>query len=521
MTVSRSTGLLGVLVILACSTTSVFAEETEVLFDGASISDWDTARDQARLAAEFSRSELTAMANPPALRWRFVPKATLFNDIFLRKPVARPFSAIRFQLRNQGETCILAAKAGDARGAEWTTNRREFPRGDEWRWVEFPAEQWKLASWSAVSGDHITFPLSYVTLIAVNVRSGAEYEVQVSRVEAVRPDRPVAVVHHLAIPPQLVHGQSYAVNLRVELDKPCTTSGAWLVFHRGRAEAFRQPVPLTTPLDQWPSGQTLELKQFPLSIPEYAFGGPHAVTLELGEAKVLWNGRTMNDEPCSVSIEARIPGRTTAALRNHHGSPTLFINGQPHNGMAYMAYVPSVPVFRDFAGAGVDLFSFSATPTEAGYGLSKTAWTAPDEYDFSQLDQRVMMVLEANPQAFFFPRLYLHAPSGGACNTRTTSCRWTLATAGQSRWSMQVTSPPRVGLLRLGARTPLKACATGRSRGIISVCRPLHRLPHRVRHHRGMDDVGSQRKSLGRLLAGQRSRLSRVAAGEVWHSAAA
>jgi hypothetical protein len=56
------------------------------------------------------------------------------------------------------------------------------------------------------------------------------------------------------------------------------------------------------------------------------------------------------------------------------------------------------------------LFTFSATPTEAGYGLSKTAWTAPGEYDFSELDQRVMMVLEANPRAYFFPRLYLHAP---------------------------------------------------------------------------------------------------------------
>jgi beta-galactosidase len=90
--------------------------------------------------------------------------------------------------------------------------------------------------------------------------------------------------------------------------------------------------------------------------------------------------------------------------------PTLFVNGQPHTGISYTAYTPSVKVFRDFARAGVDLFSFSATPTEAGYGLSRTAWVAPDQFDFSQLDERAEMVLEARPDAWIFPRLYLHAP---------------------------------------------------------------------------------------------------------------
>jgi len=99
-----------------------------------------------------------------------------------------------------------------------------------------------------------------------------------------------------------------------------------------------------------------------------------------------------------------------AEVRQHGGVPTLFINGQPHSGISYTAYTPSVKVFADFARAGVDLFSFSATPTEAGYGLSRTAWIAPDRFDFSQMDERAGMVLEACPDAWIFPRLYLHAP---------------------------------------------------------------------------------------------------------------
>ena len=386
------------------------AVETEILFDGSASEKWDTARDAARLAREFSRNELTVQGGTPSLNWRFVPREVAFNDIFLRQPIAWPFAAIRLRVRNLGERFALAAKVGDAKGAEWTTARIELGHDKDWRWVEFPAKQWTLASWSAVRGSRMVYPLAYFTLIALDVHKGQEYELDVARVEVVRPNRPVAIVDHFDLPRDLVHGQTYQAGLRVQFDKPCAIDSAWLVFRRGKSEVFRGPVPLRGPPNPWKPGQAVELETFPISIPEYVIGGPHSVTLELGEAKVLWNGRGIEESPQAVNIRARTPGRTVAAVCRHNGTPTLFIDGKPHSGMTYAAYGPSVKVFHDFAQAGVDLFTFPATPTEAGYGLSKTTWIAPGQYDFSQLDQRVMMVLEANPRAYFFPRLYLHAP---------------------------------------------------------------------------------------------------------------
>lgn len=101
---------------------------------------------------------------------------------------------------------------------------------------------------------------------------------------------------------------------------------------------------------------------------------------------------------------------TIAEVRLHNGVPTLFVNGQPHPGMTYAAYNPSVKVFGDFAQAGVDLFTFVATPTDSRPRMDRTAWLGPNQYDFSQLDERVHMVLEADPKAYFFPRLYMHTP---------------------------------------------------------------------------------------------------------------
>ncbi|MBN2450082.1 MAG: beta-galactosidase, partial [Lentisphaeria bacterium] len=135
-----------------------------------------------------------------------------------------------------------------------------------------------------------------------------------------------------------------------------------------------------------------------------------SVRLQLGEARVLWQGMEADDELVPVHIEPRRTGITSAAVAPLRGVPALTIDGKPHNGMVYTAYGPSTQVFAEFARAGVTLFSICGTPTESGYGLSRTSWTAPDVYDFSQLDERVMMVLGAAPEARIFPRLYLHAP---------------------------------------------------------------------------------------------------------------
>ncbi|MBI3922152.1 MAG: beta-galactosidase, partial [Armatimonadetes bacterium] len=388
----------------------VAAEETEVLFDGSTIADWDTSRDQSRLEREFSLSELKKTSNPDALRWRFVPRGVTFNDIFLHRRIARPYSVLRVHVKNDGEAITVACKAGDAESAEWTANTVHLAKGSDWQWVEFPWREWKVASWSRDPDGKMDFPLTYFTLIAFDVKAGLGYGLRVARVEVVRPDPPVATIHDFLMPDRLRHGQSFRGSLSFTLDKPCMVDGASLVFRNGKTERFRELIPLPTPLTRAQPGRQVTVGSFAVKVPEYVVGGRQSVAIELGEARVLWKGRRADEEAKSVNIEARKPGRTTATVKVHKGAPTLFINGHPHNGMAYAAYGPSVEVFTDFAKAGVDLFTFAATPTESGYGLSKTAWLGPDQYDFSELDHRVQMVLQANPNAWFFPRLYVHAP---------------------------------------------------------------------------------------------------------------
>ncbi|MCP4644586.1 MAG: hypothetical protein GY851_29350 [bacterium] len=104
------------------------------------------------------------------------------------------------------------------------------------------------------------------------------------------------------------------------------------------------------------------------------------------------------------------PALPAADVRDHLGAPTLFINGEPHPGTSYMTYHPDPDNFAAIGRAGVHLYSFSATPTESTYNLAPECWTAPDTFDYTHMDERAHMVLDNDPDAWFFPRLFLGTP---------------------------------------------------------------------------------------------------------------
>lgn len=115
---------------------------------------------------------------------------------------------------------------------------------------------------------------------------------------------------------------------------------------------------------------------------------------------------------------AGIAGRTGAVetrVLDHGGAPTLHLNGRPIYGMAMMPepYVADQWVTqscRDFAAAGVDLYSEIfwswMKPQEGCHGW----WLGEGEYDFDRIDRRIRAIIRANPQALIIPRIKLNPP---------------------------------------------------------------------------------------------------------------
>lgn len=123
---------------------------------------------------------------------------------------------------------------------------------------------------------------------------------------------------------------------------------------------------------------------------------------------------------CATALagETSLPKATVAEVRQHLGSPALFINGRPASPIA-MIPIGDFPTeaCRDFSRAGVRIYSHiiwnwrSITPgSNEPLSEANRWWLGPGRYDFSKVDRRLKAVLAADPQAWILPRLKLNPP---------------------------------------------------------------------------------------------------------------
>lgn len=99
-----------------------------------------------------------------------------------------------------------------------------------------------------------------------------------------------------------------------------------------------------------------------------------------------------------------------AEVRLHHGTPTLFLNGEPVFAGIYWVSAPTPTGWEFSSGArqsrqtGIHIYAF-----DVGVG---TEWRGPapgrsSDYDFSTLQARFQQVLRADPLARFHLRCHL------------------------------------------------------------------------------------------------------------------
>ena len=377
------------------------------------IKNWSNQRDAERLNREFHKS--IHAKEGKQLIWNFIPKVgTQFNDLFYHTSIQRPCTQIIVELKNLGEPFKLSAKMGDAQGAEWTIDPIDFPTwkpGDAPQTLRCGWMNWKHASWSQIKEGPLTFPIKYFTLIAFDLKPEKEYKVAIKSIKTEEASLKMTFPEKPELPTEATGGGKLTIApFTVKLSEPFIPYFAELQFAKNGSVFSR--VPLSFNLFM-PSAQIKFEPRGPLALPWILRKGDYDLHVELIGSLV--NG--MPNVTASASLgtvkltpmEPFLP-HTVAEVKPHKGTPTIFINGKPHCGMAYTAYGPTPQVYRDFTSVDVDLFSICATPTESAYNLSPIAWKSQDEYDFSIIDQRVAMILQANPKAYIFPRLYLHAP---------------------------------------------------------------------------------------------------------------
>ncbi len=396
------------LLLAAGSGASGAAVQREVLFAGTPADAWDSGRDAARMTREYARHEVTTTGN--ALCWRFVSREPPFADLFLRRPIERPFTVLHLRLRNGGGPFRFAVKLVDANGAEYTVPPVALPASDAWQEVRLPWERFAVASWSKDPDGQFNWPARALAIIAFEVEPGQEYELRLAEVTLERPAPQRVRLTRAVMPRSAAAGDTLTVRAVLSPETDYRGSDlAEVLLVQGRSVIARASLPLAKPSDQWRAGERVAAGPARLRVPRFARGGRYGVRVRLGFAEVI-GARDKEGTMGEVTVRARRPGRGVAEVKPYRGVPTLFLNGRPNAAMSYMTYNPQAKHFRQFGEAGVHLYSFSATPSEAGYGLARETWVAPDQWDYSQTDERTLLVLENDPEGYFFPRLYLRAP---------------------------------------------------------------------------------------------------------------
>ncbi|MBI4979816.1 MAG: beta-galactosidase [Spirochaetes bacterium] len=387
------------------------ANEPTVLFDASSAAGWDTRRDTARVAREFSVSDIAQKKDDgAALLWTFTPRSITFNDLWYPCTIGRKFARMKIIIDNRGAAFKFSIKTIEANNAEWTITPIPLAERSGVQEITVPVTELRQASWSKDANGRLDFPLNNIVLIAFDVRTNTSYSLAIRSISLEYDALPQLDVLSLDIPSAADAGAPLNVSLTAILRSGSFT-GNGAAFEL-RAPGMKGPViklVSDAPASNWRPGERRTFKSDGASLGIFSRGGTFTAVCTIDGYDVELLRGTSVITPM-VTVRERTRGMVRASVAAYNGVPTMFINGVPRPSLAFSAYQPSAEVFSDFNKAGVTFSCIMATPTDHGYGLARTAWKSEREFDFTQIDERMDMVLAGDSNAYAIPRIYVAAP---------------------------------------------------------------------------------------------------------------
>ncbi len=380
-------------------------------------SKWTSARDTSRLSQEFGNYRFTAVPEAGrsghGMRWEFKAIKQSFSDLYGDFLIREPFDRLSIWVRNpQKKPLSFWIKLVEEDGSDFAPALPGVPIGNtgDWQRIEFSLDKYHVASWSKDENSALDFPLKNIVLVVNDVKPGEDYSLDFDdmavscpgpeKISLVKFDGPVSVKAGSDMPLRFTLAAAEPLRSDYKLSITCARDGKTVKTWQ---------VEPSVPTDRWKPGEAMEMPAVTMHFPLFAAAGTYEVYARLGWTKLAREGK---ESLLQFAVEPRKPGPIPKAdIHPYNGVPTLFINGKPNAAMTYMTYNRhETKYFRDFGEAGVNLATFSATSDHSYYNLAPDTWLAPDVFDFTQFDNRIISILEANPNAYLFPRIYISAP---------------------------------------------------------------------------------------------------------------
>jgi len=268
--------------------------------------------------------------------------------------------------------------------ASWKCHKAP-PEGD-WKAVDYDDSAWPASS---SMGPPPVGPWGAITFVDESEREQLRL---VSARIPLKADAGSSITVSIKAQPTGALNRDYLAYVRLVKD-------GWTLVERDFAPAKRSSA--------WPADQATTLGPVRISVPQFAPSGRYQVQMGLYRTEYAGAKQAVGE----ISIRGREskvrPPR--CEVKPLHGGPAVFINGKPVFPMVYSEVPePSARHTRQFGQAGIHLYELIGM---SGGDAGDLGWVAPGKFDYRGLDRRALTILSADPQAYFFPRVYVEPPS--------------------------------------------------------------------------------------------------------------
>jgi len=358
--------------------------------------------------ADYELNELRAVtrAGLPWTRWRFICRPGRGAVLCFSERIRHMPSAVTVRIASEGSR--PAAFTLSMPEMPWAPDRsRQYlnwavigdapvPPGQE-RVVRFDLAGLRADKAAAIQRPS---PPTSINLHATGTEAGVEYLLDLREWTVLYPDAPGVHVTALTAPKRLLAGAE--TTFAIEAEGVRTDSVADLevrdephVLWRIRLDAGQRRALAGT-------GRCLVRVRTPWYLPD------RRLTVGL----VVDGYRAAGAEPTSALVaNPSHPGFPVAQRRGYHGRPTAFVNGRPLSWSGYSSYDYQPGNVDEFGRAGANVFIVPVSAGRHVHQIAAPTWVAPDRSDFSEVDERVCMSLQANPDAWLVLRASLALPS--------------------------------------------------------------------------------------------------------------
>ena len=333
--------------------------------------------------------------------------ASIFRDF----EKAEPFNKIGMWIKQLSEKPLnLSLTLHDKYMLQFLTPKKTVKPG-EWTYLEFDLGEIK----SAKEMDRIeptsrfTHTIRRLTLIVEGLESKKEYEVQIGEIVGIILPIDEVQLIEIKAPKKVKAGGILKVELKISPTRRFDVDykECFIKLNMKGSTFIEKRIELESSSLIWKTGETISIGPVELKIPRFISGGMYDLVFEMGNVRIV---NSKENKLTTIEIIPRTPSKVAAKISKHKGVPTLFINGKPHPGMVYMTYAPRSRHFKEFAEAGVHIMSFSTTTDYVPTWNLGGVWLSPEEFDYTDHDRLIQMVLEADPEAFLLLRVHITAP---------------------------------------------------------------------------------------------------------------